>query len=70
MSEIFENLDQVSLAYNYQRVSALLCAVLSQLGGSVILSKEESEKTWEGASLAFDQLPGGPIKISLKGTPH
>lgn len=56
----------VRLGIDNNRLSALLCAVLDAQGGSVTLTREQSEKVWEGASLGYETTPDGGVVLTLK----
>lgn len=62
------SLRSVRLGIDNNRLSALLCAVLDAQGGSVTLTKAQSEKVWEGARLHYETFPDGSMTLTLE--PH
>lgn len=67
MSDYFSQsaIDKVRLGIDNNRLTALLCAVLDAQGGAVLLTKEQAERVWEGASINYAKIPGGGISIKL-----
>lgn len=59
------SIDKVKLGIDNNRLTALLCAVLDSQGGTVLLTKDQAERVWEGASIDYAQVPGGGIRVKL-----
>lgn len=54
----------IRLGMEYQKVTALLCAVIDAQG-QVTLTKEQAEKEWGGARLYSRNNPDGSLTLSL-----
>lgn len=55
----------VALGMDVKRAQSLLFAVLDNCGGTVTLSKGESERVWNDSEIHFERTPDGGLKLAL-----
>ena len=58
-------LDRIRLATENQRLTALLCALLSR--GPITLSPAELDEVWVNPKLHYQGNPDGSLTLSLEG---
>jgi len=60
------DLRAVKLGVDNNRMTALVAALLDHAGGSVTLTKEESERIWNSPKLKYVRTPEGGLSLALE----
>lgn len=70
MLGLLPDLRTMKLGVDNNRLSALIAAILDAAGGTVTLTKEQSEKVWKDPQIHYRRRADGGLTLSLSAVPE